>query len=131
MIKILNKACAVLVELDVNDLRCADLSGADLRCANLSCADLSGANLRCANLRGANLSGADLRCADIIIITWSHWTVYITKNHIRIGCQAHGLEEWKNFSDDEISLMDPRALDFWNENKGLIIGLCERFNNKK
>ena len=62
------------------NLRCADLSGADLSGANLRCADLSGANLRCADLSGANLidadlsganlidadlSGANLRCADL------------------------------------------------------------------
>ena len=49
---------------------CADLSGADLRYANLrranlSGADLSGADLRYANLSGANLSGADLSDADL------------------------------------------------------------------
>ena len=48
----------------------ANLSNADLRCANLSNADLFGANLRCANLsnanlRNANLRDADLRCANL------------------------------------------------------------------
>ena len=48
----------------------ADLSGADLYCANLSganlyCADLYGANLSGANLYGANLSRADLSGADL------------------------------------------------------------------
>ena len=44
----------------------ADLSGADLRDANLSGADLSGAYLRDANLSGADLSGADLSDAYLI-----------------------------------------------------------------
>ena len=52
------------------DLRCANLSGANLRGADLSyadlrCANLSGANLRYADLRGADLSGANLRYADL------------------------------------------------------------------
>ena len=47
------------------DLRSADLSAADLRCANLRDADLSDADLRCANLRDADLSAADLRSADL------------------------------------------------------------------
>jgi len=56
-------------DLSGADLSDANLSDADLRCANLSDADLNGANLRCADLRradlsGANLSDADLRCAD-------------------------------------------------------------------
>ena len=43
----------------------ADLSGADLREANLSGADLRRADLRGANLSGANLSGANLKGSDI------------------------------------------------------------------
>jgi hypothetical protein len=52
------------------DLRDANLSGAELRDANLSRADLrgadlGGADLRDANLSRANLSGADLSRADL------------------------------------------------------------------
>ena len=47
------------------ELRCANLSGADLRDANLRCADLRYADLRDANLRCADLSGADLRDANL------------------------------------------------------------------
>ena len=43
----------------------ADLSGADLRKADLREADLCGADLRLADLRGANLSEANLREADL------------------------------------------------------------------
>ena len=59
------------------NLRWADLSGADLSEANLRWADLSvadlseanlrGADLRWANLSGANLSGANLRGADLSV----------------------------------------------------------------
>ena len=47
------------------NLRYADLSGANLRGADLSYADLSGANLRYADLSGADLCGADMRGADL------------------------------------------------------------------
>ena len=47
------------------DLRWATLRGANLYDANLSCANLSGANLRYANLRCANLRDANLSCADL------------------------------------------------------------------
>ena len=43
----------------------ANLSGADLRGADLYRANLRGASLRGASLRRANLSGADLRGADL------------------------------------------------------------------
>lgn len=97
---------------------------------SLSWEDLSGANLRGADLSEADLRGADLRGADMIIITWHPWNVFITTNHIRIGCQSHSLQEWKNFSDEEIFGMHENALEFWKLNKELIIGLCERFEAK-
>jgi len=161
MIEILKKNGEVLLTLDVKTLINADLRGADLSGADLSGANLYGANLQCANLSGTNLSGADLsltnlrgtnlQCAnlsgtnlrganlynsdlygtDLIIITWSHWTTYITQGHIRIGCQSHTLTRWKEFSNDEILNMNPKALDFWKKNKDLIIGLCERFEGNK
>ncbi|HGG9165611.1 TPA: pentapeptide repeat-containing protein [Listeria monocytogenes] len=71
--------------LSYADLSCANLRGANLRGANLSYADLSCANLRvanlsyadlsCANLRGANLSGANLRGANLSYadLNWINW----------------------------------------------------------
>ena len=64
------RANLIGANLSGGNLRCADLSDANLRggnlsWANLSYADLRGANLSGANLRGANLSYADLRDADI------------------------------------------------------------------
>ena len=47
------------------DLRGADLTGADLRYAYLRGADLTGADLRRADLTGADLTGADLTGADL------------------------------------------------------------------
>jgi len=44
---------------------CANLTGADLRGANLRGANLTGANLRGANLRGADLTGANLTYANL------------------------------------------------------------------
>ena len=110
-------------------MKILDKSGAVLRYFDAD--TLSGADLSDADLRGADLSDANLRGADLIIITWSYWTTYITKGHIRIGCRFHTLAEWREFSDDEISAMDSRALDFWKMNKELIIGLCERFEVKR
>ena len=47
------------------NLTCADLTGANLTCANLTDADLTGANLTDANLTYANLADANLTCADL------------------------------------------------------------------
>ena len=53
------------IGLELQIGRDANLSGANLRDANLSGANLSGANLSDANLRDANLSGANLSDADL------------------------------------------------------------------
>jgi uncharacterized protein YjbI with pentapeptide repeats len=64
--KILNKYTGrTILEIDGDDLRGADLSGANLYGADLRGADLSGANLYGADLRGADLRGADLREANL------------------------------------------------------------------
>jgi len=127
-----NLSDADLLGANLSDanLRYANLIDADLRDANLRGANLSGANLRGANLRGADLRNANLRGADLIVLQMDLWTAYITTNHIMIGCQSHILSEWENFTDEEILEMHPGALEYWNENKEVIISLCKQFNNK-
>ena len=121
----------------------ANLRGADLRDANLGGADLWGANLRDADLGGANLGGADLwganlRDADLgganlggaknapLIIPTLRWLVCINGfGYMRIGCQNHKVEQWKAFTDQEISRMDSDALKFWNQYKVMLLAACE------
>jgi uncharacterized protein YjbI with pentapeptide repeats len=56
------------------DMREANLSGADLRRADMREADLSWANLGAADLRWADLSGADLRRANLSLadLSWAN-----------------------------------------------------------
>ena len=61
----LSEASLSGAELRWADLSEANLRGADLSEADLRGASLSGAELRWADLRGANLSGADLRRANL------------------------------------------------------------------
>ena len=133
--KIFNTGGELILKTNLESLSGANLRGANLSDANLRHADLRGADLRYANLRGANLRSADLRHAnlsgaDLIVLQIDLWTAYITTNHIRIGFQSRTLSEWENFTDEEISEMHPGALEYWNENKEVIIYLCKRFNNK-
>ena len=67
-----NLRCAHLIRVNLKD---ADLRGSDLGSANLIRADLRGVNLEdadliCANLIGANLRGANLRCANLIGVAY-------------------------------------------------------------
>ena len=96
--------------------------------ANLEGANLDGANLRGANLRGANLWGANLRGAKNapFIISGLRWTVHISgTGMMRIGCQNHSVEAWKNFTDEEIKSMDSDALEFWSEHKTMLLVACD------
>ena len=97
--------------------------GANLRGANLEGANLEGANLWGANLEGANLWGAKNAP---LIITGLRWSVCIDgTGEMRIGCQEHTVEAWKNFTDGEIKRMDRDALEFWDKYKGLLLKACE------
>jgi uncharacterized protein YjbI with pentapeptide repeats len=120
------------------DLSRANLSGANLYGANLYGADLSRADLSGANLYGANLSRADLSRANLygadgekttikkmpIQISGLRWHIIIFDNDMRIGCEYHSLEDWWGFDDARISEMDEEALDFWNQYKTLLQGIC-------
>jgi uncharacterized protein YjbI with pentapeptide repeats len=101
----------------------ANLSDADLREACLAGANLSGADLRRVNFSEANLSEANLSGADLSGIIgnmkqlWSmqleRWPVTWTKELLQIGCKLYSLEEWRNFTDEEIDRMDKNALSWW------------------
>ncbi len=70
---------AILKEHGYDCLRHADLSGADLRHADLRHADLSGADLRHADLRHADLSDANLSGADLSDVDLSG------ANHVKLS----------------------------------------------
>jgi uncharacterized protein YjbI with pentapeptide repeats len=117
------------------DLNCADLSDADLSDADLSDADLSCANLRGANLRGADLSHANLRDANlrncignmeqIKSLQCDTWLISYTSTHLNIGCQTHTIEDWFDFSNDEISSMDNEALVWWKVWKPILKNIID------
>ncbi|WP_151762503.1 pentapeptide repeat-containing protein [Acinetobacter junii] len=112
----------------------ANLRGANLEGANLRDANLEGANLRDANLEGANLRGANLEGAkdSPLIITSLRWPIYISgTGMMRIGCQNHSVEAWKNFTDEEIKRMDSDALEFWNKYKTMLLGACDTYVHAK
>ena len=86
-------------------------------------ADLKWANLQGANLQGANLKWADLP-TDVIRIDGMRWDVTILYGYMRIGCQHHHVDNWDKFTNDEISKMDSKALEFWQANKQKLITIA-------
>jgi len=121
----LRSADLSFADLSTTNLSFADLSSANLSFADLSSANLSFADLRYANLSSADLSSANLSSADLRILQTNIWTVYIQKENIRIGCKNYAVDEWVDFSDEDISLMDTKALDWWRGWKPIIMGIHE------
>jgi uncharacterized protein YjbI with pentapeptide repeats len=120
------------------NLQYANLQGADLLDADLQCAALQNADLRDANLQGANLWNADLRYANLkdtnlqdtnlrwvlgdgkrIKTTIDRYRIVIMQEYgvMAIGCKQYSIDEWMNFSDEEINKMDTDALHWWKEGK--------------
>ena len=88
------------------------------------------ADLRGADLRGANLRGADLRWADLRVFHGGKWIAFIDPKSIRIGCKFFSVSEWNGFSDEEISEMDCDALEFWKENKAVIMTIAKQLQEQ-
>ena len=101
----------------------ADLGGANLGGANLGGADLGGAYLGGAYLGGAYLDGEVLNKAPISLINLQ-WSILITGQYMRIGCQRHTHEEWRDFTDAKIRNMEIGALAFWREWKAPLLAIC-------
>jgi hypothetical protein len=114
------------------NLRGANLSGANLRGANLRGANLRGADLRGANLSGANLIGADDNMLDICSMQIEKYHIIFTKDILQIGCKIFTHEQWKNFNNKDIYLMDHGALNLWNKWKEFIFMAIElKFGEQK
>ena len=101
----------------------AHLARANLDGANLANANLAGAYLARANLGGANLDGEVLNKAPISLINLQ-WSILITGQYMRIGCQRHTHEEWRDFTDVEIGNMEIGALAFWRKWKAPLLAIC-------
>ena len=114
------------------NLEGANLWGANLRGANLRDANLRDANLRDANLRDANLWGVGGNMEEIRSMKIETFPITFTKDVLQIGCKRYLIEEWRNFSDEDINNMDDRALAFWKKWKDFIFtAISLSFNEGK
>jgi hypothetical protein len=108
----------------------AYMAGAYMAGANMEGAYMAGANMAGANMEGANMAGADLDGEILKIAPLSlmnlKWSVLITAECMRIGCQRHKHEEWAAFDDDEIKGMASGANEFWRDWKEPLMLLCAR-----
>ena len=84
-------------------------------------------NLEIDTLRGANLRGAKNAP---LLITSLDWVVQIDGlGQMRIGCQNHSVEAWRNFSELEIARMADEATGFWSKHKTMLLMLCDAYKH--
>ena len=81
------------------------------------------ANLYGADLRSANLDGEKIKKSPLSVVGLHYWCL-ISDGYMRLGCKRFTHDEWENFSDDEISDMDGRALEFWKQWKAPLLAMC-------
>ena len=111
--------------LEYSNLRYSNLANANLANADLENAKLGNAYLEKANLEKANLENTNLRYAignmkEIRSMQVERYHIVYTSKMLCIGCMQYPIEEWENFSDDQIRKMDKGALDFWKKWKEFI-----------
>lgn len=75
-----------------------------------------------ADLSGANLSGTQYEKDIPVIINTEYYSIVKCKAYIKIGCETHTPEEWREFNDTQIQEMDgEKALLFWKKYKTLVL----------
>lgn len=99
---------------------------ADLSDADLSAADLRGADLHDTKIGSiCSLWGTIGNMREIKSLQCDTWIVTYTSTNMQIGCQLHAIADWWQFSDDDISQMDVRALDWWRVWKPILQRIIE------
>ena len=78
---------------------------------------------------GADLCGAIIECEEvtktpILIPSGLTYIVLITDGFMRLGCKRYSHAEWAAFSDDQISEMDSKAIEFWKVWKAPLLAMC-------
>jgi len=142
-------------DVSYSDVSYSNLIGVDLRCTDLSCsklervklskaklwgtifnyailryANMSGTNMRDTELKNTDLHGVNFRGAignmsEVGSMRLEPFNVTFTKDFLQIDCEGHSVEEWKNFSDEEIDNMNSHLLTFWKRWKETIFSSIE------
>lgn len=80
------------------------------------------------DIRGNRFRRIDFaQCPNIVgHLTTSEWDVHFNHDMMRIGCQEHPIERWREMTDGEIRAMDSGALEWWSEWKEIIFRVVDR-----
>jgi hypothetical protein len=112
-------------DLSDRDLRDRDLSDKDLRGSDLSGSILIHSNLRRSNLDGVRLWDTIGNMREINSLQIERYQIAYTYDRLQIGCENHSIDEWRQFSDEEIAGMDTGALEWWRKWRDIIFQIIE------
>ena len=114
----------------------ANLAGAHLTYANLTDANLAYANLAYTNLAYANLSGAKLNsaignCREVKSLHIHKYIVTYTHDRLFIGCHGALIEDWFNYTDEELSKIAADAASLWKRYREVLAEIIRLSPAKK
>jgi hypothetical protein len=89
--------------------RYASLNNSDFTGSNLQYADFTGATLKDCKLQDAIINYAIGNMREIRSMQLESWQITFTEHVLAIGCRQYSWEEWNQFSDGELELMDEYA----------------------
>jgi len=72
----------------------------------------------------AEISGNEIIDRKIACLNTEIWTITFG-NKIQIGCKRYSIEQWTNFTDEEIAMMDIRALNWWKKWKDIVLSIAK------
>ena len=98
--------------------------GGEFRGGEFRGGEFLGGKFRGGEFRGGYFLGEAITKAPIFIFNIGKWSASITSKMMAIGCQHHSHEDWRNFTDDQISDMAYGAMEFWQKNKDFLLMIC-------
>ena len=107
------------------DFRGGDFRGGDFWGGNFRGGDFLGGDFRGGDFRGGNFRGHKIAKNPLSFYGFK-WPVYISENHMAIGCQMHEHKAWAAFDDAEINRMDTGALKFWRKHGPALLMMCKQ-----
>ena len=127
------------------DFSGSDFSGSNFRNSNFSGSDFSDSDFRNSSFRYSDFSGSNSRNSNFKNSNWENsrhqykignmrewksmqldtYMIVFNKRIMAIGCQQYTIDEWKQFTDEKISEMDKKSLEWWNKWKDFIFKAIE------
>lgn len=97
-----------------------DALGAKFLKCNLKLSSLSRSKLAGAVFVDSDLNGVVGNGKQLITISSERWPIAYTETHLQIACERHTIEEWWDFTDDQIAAMSKHALTWWKNWKPIL-----------